>query len=306
MIAFGHPWVLALLAPLIALAWTHHAAEAGSRRRALAYSSLAAVAPFARDVSRLALLPRALGYVGMALLIAALAQPRAMLSVPIHDVHAVVCIDTSGSMGANDFTPTRADAARAAARRFVEALPSGTRVAVVAFSTTAQVVQTPTADRGEQLAALQRIPAPNGATAIGSALATAASLLPARGRRAIVLLTDGVNNRPPDPLKVAREIGKRGVVVDTVGIGSNTSTATIPGTNEIATFDAAALRAIAADAHGSYAQASDARGLAAAFVRLARGISWERRPVALTEACAAAALLALAAGALGGAVMLRG
>lgn len=299
MLSFAHPWMLLLLLPLGALAWWGRSTEAAGRARALAYSSLPAVAPFARDVTRVLAWLRALSYLAAALLAVALAAPRIVVPWPTHDAAAILCIDTSGSMGADDFMPTRAAAARAAARRFVDALPEGTRLGIVAFASTAQVVLPPTEDRAEQRLALERIPTPNGATAIGAALATAASLLPPRGRRAVVLLTDGENNRPPDPRRVAQTLGLRGVVVDTVGIGLAETTATIPGTNERAGLDAPGLEAIAAAGHGTYAQTSTAPELARAFARLARAVTWERRPVPLANACVGAALLLFVLGRAG-------
>jgi len=306
MLTFVHPWLLALLVPLAAAAWWRLAVESRARSRALTYSSLAAVMPFARDVTVLSRALGALSFVAAALLIAALAAPRALIPWPLHDAAAILCIDTSGSMGADDFTPTRSAAARSAARRFIDALPDGTRLGIVAFSSTAQVVLAPTDDRVEQRSALERIPDPNGATAIGSALVTAASLLPHRGHRAIVLLTDGENNRPPDPETVAQRIGRGGIAIDTVGIGLENTTAVIPGTNELAGLDVSGLRAIASAGHGSYVQATDAGQLATAFAHLARTITWDKRRVSLENACVVAALSLLILGALGRTALMLG
>src|SRR4029077_20910777 len=74
--------------------------------------------------------------------------------------------------GARDVAPTRLAAAQAISRRFIAQLPSSYRVAVVAFSTLAQVVSPPTQDRlyvRQALAGL-RI---GQATALGDAVATA-------------------------------------------------------------------------------------------------------------------------------------
>ncbi|MDE2571043.1 MAG: VWA domain-containing protein [bacterium] len=306
MIAFAHPWMLVLLLPLAALALWQSAVEAGARARAMAYSSLPAVVPYARDVARVLFALRLLAYLGMALIVVALAAPNATVGVPLRDAAAIICIDTSGSMGADDFAPTRSVAASAAARRFIDAMPAGTSLGIVSFAGDAQVVLIPTRERDQQRAALERIPAPNGATAIGAALVTAASLLPKHGRRAIVLLTDGENNRPPDPQQTASQIGRRGIQIDTIGIGLSQTTALIPGTNELAGLDAPSLQAIATAAHGSYAQASNAGELAAAFTRVARAVSWERRREPLTGICIAAALAALMLSAFGQTAMLRG
>ena len=59
----------------------------------------------------------------------------------------MIAIDTSHSMAANDVPPTRLAAAQASARRFLAQLPDKYRVAVVAFSSRAQLVAPPTQNR---------------------------------------------------------------------------------------------------------------------------------------------------------------
>lgn len=109
-----------------------------------------------------------------------------------------ICIDTSGSMSARDVQPTRAEAAASAVRAFAAGLPATMRLGVVAFSGAAQSRLAPTTDRGALLRALAELPAPNGQTAIGDALLRAAAMR-LEGRRAVIVLTDGKNNRGVEP-----------------------------------------------------------------------------------------------------------
>src|SRR4029078_3002275 len=60
----------------------------------------------------------------------------------------VVIIDTSASMGATDVTPTRLDAAKAAAVDALKDLPAGGKVSVIAAGRTARVVANGTSDLG--------------------------------------------------------------------------------------------------------------------------------------------------------------
>ncbi len=113
------------------------------------------------------------------------------------------------------------------------------------------------------LAALDTVPPANGATAIGDALALAGQMLPASGHRAIVLVTDGVNNNGVDPLEVAQQLGARGIAIYTVGIGTNGSGLAIPGTTEEASIDEDALREIATAGNGTYTRTVDAAAIAA-------------------------------------------
>jgi Ca-activated chloride channel homolog len=131
----------------------------------------------------------------------------------------------------------------------------------------------------DALAALDRIPAADGATAIGDALTLAAQQLPARGHRAVVLMTDGVNNRGEDPLQAANALATRHIPIYTVGIGTQNSGMLIPGTAEPAQLDEDALRAIAQAGGGAYAKASDAEGLKTALAHLGSSTTFERRRI---------------------------
>ena len=229
---------------------------------------------------------------------AALAGPQVVARVPVHGGAIVLCVDTSGSMQATDVAPTRAGAAGAAVRAFVDGVPDGTRLGIVAFSSGAGIVQPLTTDKDAVREAVGAIPPPNGGTAIGDALLTAARALPPGGKRAIVLITDGVNNAGSDPIDAARTIGAGGIEIDTVGIGTSQSGQLIPGTAEEATIDEDALRTIAASAHGAYALASDAGSLRGRLAALASSTTRERRRVDLSFpiALGGGLLLALATG----------
>jgi Ca-activated chloride channel family protein len=225
---------------------------------------------------------------------AALAGPRATVAVPVAGA-VILCVDTSGSMRATDVAPSRADAAAAAVGAFIDAVPAGTRVGIVAFAGAAGVIAAPTLDKDALHDAVAGIPPPNGGTAIGDALVTAARQLPADGRRAIVLITDGVNNAGADPAAVAPQLGATGIEIDTVGIGTNGSGRLIPGTTEEAALDEDALRQIAADAHGVYARADDAGTLRSRLAALAHTTTREERRLDLSFPLALAAAFVLAA-----------
>ena len=220
---------------------------------------------------------------------AALAKPSIVANLAVHDAAIVLCIDTSGSMSSTDVAPTRSDASRDAALAFINGVPDGTRIGLVAFSAAAFPLGALTDDRDAARAELGRLPAPNGGTAIGDALDAAAQLLPSAGRRAIVLVTDGVNNAGSDPLAVASALGARGISIFTVGIGTNGSGLVIPGTNEDAALDEDALRSIAASGNGTYARVGDAGALRDRLGSLARSSINERRRVDLSAQCGIAA-----------------
>jgi Ca-activated chloride channel family protein len=99
----------------------------------------------------------------------AIARPAAVVTLPSQFETVILAIDVSGSMRANDVTPTRIAAAEAAARSFVAAQPRTTRLGVVTFAGTASVVQPPTLSREDVLAAMERFQLQHG-TAVGSGI----------------------------------------------------------------------------------------------------------------------------------------
>ncbi len=303
--SFEHPLLaLVALAGVVALAVLYRRLELRRSAQSFAYSNLAFVREIVRPGRAIPALLFALWIAGTAALGIAIARPHFAARIPLPDGVVMLCIDTSGSMAAHDIDPSREAAARSAARSFIHDVPDGTRVGIVTFSTGAALVQPPTADREEALAAVERIPPPNGATAIGDALQLAAQQMPSKGRRFIVLLTDGVNNHGVDPIAASAAIGQNGIRIFTVAIGTSGSGEFIPGTLEPAEIDEGALRQIAANGGGTYTAADSAESLRAAFGGLARDTVWEWRRVdgsfgfALTGgALVALALLAgLAAG----------
>jgi Ca-activated chloride channel family protein len=297
---FAHPLFLGL-AVLVALAFAGLAVANVRRSRgaALTYSDLAFLE---RAIGRAP--PWTAIFAGIWVLAilsagAALARPAIVTSVPTRDAAIVLCIDTSGSMASTDVSPTRADASRQAALTFINGVPDGTRIGLVAFSAAAFPLGPLTADRDAAREALGRLPDPNGGTAIGDALEVAAKLLPPGGRRAIVLVTDGVNNAGSDPLEVSASIGAQGISIFTVGIGTNGSGLIIPGTDTNAELDEEALGAIAQSGHGTYARVGDAGALISRLGSLARMTVNERRRVDLTTPCTLAAGALAFAAALG-------
>ena len=229
-----------------------------------------------------------------ALMVFAFAGPRMRVAVPVAG-SVVLCVDTSGSMTAEDVEPTRAAAADAALRAFVNAAPSGTAVGIVSFATSAQVILPPTRDRDQVSSAVNEIPAPDGATAIGDALSAAQRILPKSGHRVVVLITDGESNFGSDPMTAARQLAAHHIPVYTIGIGTN-SGALIPGTLQAAGIDEDALRAYADVTGGAYSRADNASQLRAALARLGRITAFERRnvDVSLPVAEAGAVLMVLA------------
>jgi Ca-activated chloride channel family protein len=113
--------------------------------------------------------PPVLFLLALLAMIIAIARPAAIVSLPSQHETVILAIDVSGSMRATDVEPNRLAAAQAAARTFVDEQPRSTRVGVVAFAATALVVQHPTQNREDIIAAIDRLQLQRG-TAIGSGI----------------------------------------------------------------------------------------------------------------------------------------
>jgi Ca-activated chloride channel family protein len=105
----------------------------------------------------------------VAALVLGLARPTMVVAVPREDATVLLAMDVSGSMKATDVAPSRLDAAREAAQSFIEQLPEGVRVGIVAFASRPVTLVQPTTDRAELDAALDGLQALDG-TAMGDAL----------------------------------------------------------------------------------------------------------------------------------------
>jgi Ca-activated chloride channel family protein len=114
-------------------------------------------------------LPPALYLAAIGGLLFALARPTMLVNVPREDATVILGIDVSGSMTAVDVSPTRLAAAKSAATAFLDQLPAGVRVGIVAFSSTPRTLVEPTADRQAVRTAIDALAA-KGGTAMGDAL----------------------------------------------------------------------------------------------------------------------------------------
>jgi Ca-activated chloride channel family protein len=98
-----------------------------------------------------------------------MARPTATVTLLSDTRTIMMAVDVSLSMRARDIEPNRMVAAQSAAKSFVQKQPDDTRIGIVTFAGTAQLVQPPTRSREELVAAIDRF-ALQRHTAIGSGL----------------------------------------------------------------------------------------------------------------------------------------
>jgi Ca-activated chloride channel family protein len=299
-VTIDHPLRLGLgVVALIVFAALYGMLQRRATTQDLAYSNIAFFMNAAKPRTWIPRALQMLWIVAFAALVLGVGGPHLQLMLPAHDGSVFICIDTSGSMAATDVFPTRAEASKAAARAFIAESPSGTRIGIISFAGAAGVVVPLSADHQAILSGLDQIPPPNGATAIGDALALAARMLPRNGHRAVVLITDGVNNSGNDPMEVAQRLGSQHIPVYTVGIGTQNG-GLIPGTNEEATIDEDALRGYAQASGGAYARVENATELRDALSTLGRTTSLQRKAIDASLQFAVAGALGLVCAFLAG------
>ena len=221
--------LLLLLAVLPALVALYLYLLRRHQRRAVRFASLALVRDALPGSARWRRhLPPALLLGALAIAILAVARPSAVITLPSQQRTIIMAIDVSLSMRATDVQPNRLAAAQAAAKAFLEELPSDLRVGIVSFAGTALLVQKPTNNKDELIAAIERLQLDRH-TAIGSGIVMAlATLFPDEGidLESMVLGSrqSWRTNRPPEK-KAEKKAEKK--EVKPVPPGSNTSAAIV-------------------------------------------------------------------------------
>ncbi|TMC78949.1 MAG: VWA domain-containing protein [Chloroflexi bacterium] len=332
---FIWPTALVLLVVVAGLALLYVLAQRRRNRYALRYANLSLVREaIGKGPGWRRHVPPAFFLLALAFMSIAVARPQAVVAVPSQEGTVILAIDVSGSMLAEDMKPNRIEAAKAAARAFVDKQSDSVKIGVVSFSGDASIVQSPTTDKGLVIAAINRL-RPQRATAIGRAILVSldaieesmgsetdlpssilqqqnpngtprptATPLPAylqgqHSSASVVLLSDGQNNQFPPPLDVVDQAVSRGVRVYTIGVGSAAGTIVrLQGRAVRTALDEATLKKIAQVTDGEYFNASTEQDLRAVYENLTTQLVIRNEKTELTAYFTlAAALLAVMAGA---------
>lgn len=225
---FAWPEALALLVAVPVLVALYLRLLRRQKRAALRFASL--------DLVRAAMggaalwrrhLPPAIFLAALAVAILAMARPNAVLTLPSQQRTVILAIDVSLSMRATDVEPNRLAAAQAAAKAFVQDQPADLRIGIVSFAGTALVVQKPTNNRDDLIAAVDRLQLDRH-TAIGSGIIMSlATLFPEEGIDLESLVLGSRESwrmhRPPEK-KAEKKPAKP---VKTLAPGSNASSAIV-------------------------------------------------------------------------------
>ncbi len=325
-------WLLVLIPLLVAV---YLVLLRRRKKNAVRYANLGAVkAAMQKGVGLRRHVPPLLFLLATAVMLLAIARPAAYVTLPADRGTVILAMDVSGSMRARDIQPNRLAASQKAARAFVSGQPADVLIGVVAFAESAYVVQAPTTNRDDVLAAIDRLRTQR-ATAIGNGILTSlqtifknnnitvgptdanpsaplgqdtpdtrqqepAPVPPGSFRSAvIVLLTDGQATTGIDPIEAAMRAADLGVRIFTVGLGTTQGQILgFMGRSMRVQLDEATLKRIAEITHGRYYRADSSTNLTDIYHQLSTQLILERKKTEITALFTAlgGALALLAAG----------
>lgn len=299
LLSFFHPerlWLLGLV-PVLLLLYGALLARTASRSRRSGLDQLAKVMPkqaaWKRHIAVVA------AVISLAALVLAFAQPKDAVDVPRERATVVLAIDVSRSMEATDVDPNRLVAAKEAASGFIDMLPRGFNVSLVAFAGSSSIITPPTQDRGLVKRAIENLDlAPS--TAIGEGIYSAldAMLLvppdpdapdePTPG--AIVLLSDGYTNIGRSSTVAARDAKESGYKISTIAYGTPNGYVISDGRREPVPVNPAELNNVARESGGEAFQAGSRDELERVYAAIARSVGYEQVDQEVTELYAGIAL----------------
>ena len=270
-----------------------------------------------RSPGRLRYLPPLTLLVALVFMIVGVARPHATVSVPREEATIVLALDVSRSMKATDVEPTRLDAARVAAKTFLDEVPEKFRVGVVSFATRAAVGVAPTQDRALVTTSLDTLK-PGEGTAIGDAVALSVRVGQPQAEgaqappRAIVLISDGAQDGGRiDPSEAAQQAKQLGIPVYTVLVGTADGVVEeelTGGYKRITRVppNPETLEQVAKESGGEFFAAPDAEGLSRVYEELGSRLGTRKEDREITDVFAALAAGLLLIGATTSAFLLKG
>jgi Ca-activated chloride channel family protein len=229
--------------------------------------------------------PAAAVALALGALVVAIAEPVQQVRVPKEAATVMMVIDVSASMDATDVSPSRLEAATAAAKAFVGDLPPQVRVGLVSFDRIARVVASPTVDHQAVLDGIDRLILGTG-TATGEAIYTALDALAAAndtagaaattfGGSAMVLLSDGVPTVGRPVLGAAQDAAEQGVPISTIAFGTSDGTVTVQGRLVSVPADPDTMASVAEITAGKFFKAVSAKELRSVYKDIGTRVGYE-------------------------------
>lgn len=271
------------------------------KKEAITFSNLAFVKSALGDVkkSRRTHILFVIALAALALLFVGLADPHIPLEQTKEGVNVVLVIDDSGSMQANDYKPSRIEAAKSAADILLRNLDPKDSAGVVVFESGATTAAYLSPDKDRVREKLASVSPRTGQTAIGDGLALAidmAKSIPNK-KNVVILLSDGVNNAGViSPDEAVGFANAAGIQVFTVGLGSSQPVILgydWMGNPQYAQLDEATLQSIAQKSGGKYFKSVNDQTLKEIYAGLNQEIVREKEETSIKDVFIVGALVLL-------------
>ena len=218
-------------------------------------------------------------------------RPDTNEKVKLSGTDLMIALDVSNSMMARDIQPNRLEKAKLLISKIIDQL-EGNRLGLVVFAGNAYLQMPLTTDASAAKLFLSTISpdlVPLQGTNIGDALNLCNRSLSSQDKKykSILLISDG-EDQEEAALTTAKELREKGVVINTVGVGSpGGSPIADPATNDnkrddqgnvvITKLNEPALKEIAAETNGSYQLLNEADDAANKIIEQLRGM--EKKPL---------------------------
>ncbi len=177
----------------------------------------------------------------------------------------MLVMDVSGSMDKNG----KIDGAKAAAKAYVDQMRPGDQAGLMVFNTKVDYVQQLTQDHAVLNQAIDSIKTGGDTSMYDALIAAEDALKDVSGRKAIITVTDGLDNRSTHTVNdVIGGVQQNSLSISTIGLGDAASKGQVG-------LDEAALKSLAEQAGGAYSFAGDPSGLAALFQAYGRKLQSE-------------------------------
>ena len=299
MAGFSSPWVLLLLIFIPILYYLYRKVIQKKKKEAIKFSNIGFIKSALGDKkkSRRDELMFSLSLLVLTFMIIGFANPHIPLKQTKEGVNVVLVLDVSGSMQANDYKPTRLEAAKRSAEILLRSLKEKDCAGIVIFESGATTAAYLSPYKEKVIEKLRDIQPKEGKTAIGDGLALGidmATSIPNK-KKVVILLSDGVNNAGVITPKEAIEFAKaNNIQVYTIGMGSEERVVLGYdwfGNPQYAELDEVTLRAIAEETGGKYFKSVDDKTLDEIYKNISQDIKREEEETNIKDWFFLAALI---------------
>jgi Ca-activated chloride channel homolog len=182
-------------------------------------------------------------------------------------VTTMLVMDISGSMDKND----KLTAAKEAAKSYVNQMRPGDQAGLITYDTQVYTVQPITSDTAALISAIDGLKSGSDTAMYNALIEAEKALETASGRKAIIVLTDGLDNKSQSTAEdVIAGIGESGLSISAIGFGD-------VNTVGQAGLDETALKSLAELSGGIYGFATDTEALKGLYQQQSRVLQSEYR-----------------------------